>query len=99
MVARRGRGDDAWRAPLSLPSLSPPTRRAIDAVEREVQERSFAGVVAPADSLRRSSVPVEEATGTLLWIALEQRVFAEIASGRFRRDATTALDHVDGGGA
>lgn len=72
-----------WRAELGLP---PPTRLFLDcvaALEGALPgRRDLAAVAAAADRLRHSSDPASLVTGTVLDIALEQRLVTEVQAGR-----------------
>jgi hypothetical protein len=72
-----------WRAELGL---RPPTRMfvaSVQALVRELPEVPTLGdVLDAAGRLRRSEDPAAIVAGTLLEIALEQRLFAEVNAGR-----------------
>ena len=76
-----------WRTALGL---RPPTHlfeAAIDALVREVPHPpTLDDLRAAAGRLRRSDNPAAVVTGTMLEIALEQRLLAEVVAGRLEAD-------------
>lgn len=81
-----------WRARLGLPPPSRLFEQSIEVLRRELPDPpTVEGVLAAAVRLRRSDEPDAVVAGTLIEIALGQRLFAEVQAGRRPPDVLAAL--------
>jgi hypothetical protein len=84
--------DCRWRGPLHLADPSPALRRGVKALRRHLPDPpTLEGVAAAVQTLRRSSDPASIVTGTLVGIALEQRLAAEVVAHRKPPEILTVL--------
>ena len=84
--------DPAWRERLGLPR---PTQLFLDSIAALrgalVSEPTIEALAAAARHLRASNDPAAAVTGTLLGIAFEERVVADVRAGRIAREVLDTL--------
>jgi hypothetical protein len=77
-----------WRMSLGVARPSRLFLAATDALQRELPKpATIEGLRATAGRLHGSNEPAAVVTGTLIEVALEQRLFAEVRAGRLSPDA------------
>lgn len=80
-----------WRTQLGLPQPSRLFEAALEMLQRELERPvTVATLLAGAQRLRTSKNPAAIVTGTLIDIALGQRLFVEVSAGRASPDALRA---------
>lgn len=83
MAALDDATDETWRSRLHLPPPTPRFKSAITALRRELpEEPDLSSVTGTAERMRTSDDATDVITGTLVSIALEQRVLVETMAGR-----------------
>jgi hypothetical protein len=85
--------DPEWRSHLGLPPPTAAFERSVASLRRELTRPATPEALLSATAeLRASSEPMDVVTGTLLEVALEQRLFAEVQAGRVSSDVFTLLE-------
>jgi hypothetical protein len=85
--------DTDWRTQLGLRPPAAAFVTSIVSLRRELTRPATPEeLMSAAARLRASSEPLDVLTGTLLEIALEQRLFAEVQAGRVSSDVFSLLE-------